>query len=85
MFGYEFKHIIGAFSKNEYKQNQAITPLKEKKLLLCKKLLNELSILEKRSIIFFQIQWKTNFNAYETQLKPFENIFNHIKSEDLGI
>jgi hypothetical protein len=56
LFGYEFKHLIGAFSKNEYNQDQAITPLKEKKLLLCKKLLNELSILEKRSIIFFQIQ-----------------------------
>jgi len=56
LFGYEFKHKIGVFSKNEYEQDQAITPIKEKKLLLCKKLLNELSNLEKRSIIFFQIQ-----------------------------
>ena len=56
LFGYEFKHKIGAFSKNEYEQDQAITPIKEKKLLLCKKLLNELSILEKRSIVFFKIQ-----------------------------
>ena len=56
LFGYEFKHKIGAFSKNEYEQDQAITPVKEKKLLLCKKLLIELSILEKRTIIFFQIK-----------------------------
>lgn len=56
LFGYEFRQKIGVFSKNEYKQDQAITPIKEKKLLFCKKLLNELSNLEKRSIIFFQIQ-----------------------------
>lgn len=56
LFGYEFKHEIGAFSKNEYKQDQVITPIKEKKLLLCKKLLFELSILEKRTINFFQIK-----------------------------
>ncbi|MHA1475146.1 MAG: 6-hydroxymethylpterin diphosphokinase MptE-like protein [Promethearchaeota archaeon] len=56
LFGYEFKHKIGAFSKNEYEQDQAITPIKEKKLLLCKKLLNELSVLEKRSIIYYKIQ-----------------------------
>jgi len=56
LFGYEFKHKIGAFSKNEYKQDQAITQIKEKKLLLCKKLLNELSVLEKRSIIYYKIQ-----------------------------
>ena len=56
LFGYEFKHKIGIFSKNEYEQDQAITPIKEKKLLLCKKLLNQLSILENRSIIFYQIQ-----------------------------
>ncbi len=55
LFGYDFEGKIGAFSKNEYEQDQAITPIKEKKLLLCKKLLNELSVLEKRSIIFFQI------------------------------
>ena len=64
LFGYEFKGKVGAFSKNEYEQdqnqdqnqNRAISPMKEKKLLLCKKLLNKLSILEKRPIIFFQIQ-----------------------------
>ena len=56
LFGYEFKGKIGAFSKNENEVDQIISPMKEKKLLLCKKLLNELSILEKRPIIFFQIQ-----------------------------
>ena len=58
LFGYEFEQKIGAFSKNEYTQDQEITPIKEKKLLLCKKLLNELSILEKRSINFYQLYEK---------------------------
>jgi len=58
LFGYEFEQKIGVYSKNEYAQDQAITPIKEKKLLLCKKLLNELSILEKRSIIFYQLKEK---------------------------
>ncbi|QEE15369.1 6-hydroxymethylpterin diphosphokinase MptE-like protein [Promethearchaeum syntrophicum] len=58
LFGYEFENKIGVFSKNEYTQDQALTPTKKKKLLVCKKLLNELSILEKRSIIFYQLNEK---------------------------
>ena len=53
LFGYDFGGKVGIYSKNKYKQEQTPDPIKKKKLLFCQKLLNQLSILEDRTISFF--------------------------------